>query len=250
MPTYAQLLACNPTAFTEAGQTYKRMAEGFGKVQQTFSQGMKLLSGQNWAGAARDAVIKKGTHLDGGLQASGQETNSTAQVLTPLGQALQTAQASLRTAIATAHGVGLIVTPDGNVFNPNPVYNQAGNAMLGPVRGMIAAAVAAGTAADTAAAGKIATLAAGKLIGTFGSQAGRGGQVVQQIASIATGQTKVDTPGSAAVIAARVAGAPDFGTMAPVVRDSIDEVIKPSGTIGGDSIQAWVRRHTRDQDDK
>jgi hypothetical protein len=246
MPTYAQLLACNPHAFTEAGQTYQRMAQGFGKVQQTFSQGMKVLSGEVWTGAARDAVLKKGTHLDGGLQASGQETNATGQALIAFGVALQTARASLRTAVATAHGVGLIVTPDGNVFNPNPVYNHAGNAMLGPVRGMIAAAVTAGTTADTAAAGKIATLAAGKLIATFGSQAGKGGQVVQQIAAIATGQTKVDTPGSAAVIAARAAGAPDLGTMGPVVRDTIDEVIKPSGTIGGDSIQAWVRRHTQE----
>jgi hypothetical protein len=247
VPTYAQLLACDPHAFTEAGQTYQRMAQGFGKVQQTFSQGMKVLSGEVWTGAARDAVLKKATHLDGGLQASGQETNSTGQALIALGQALQAAQASLRSAIATAHGVGLIVTPDGNVFNPNPVYNHAGNAMLGPVRAMIAAAVAAGTAADTAAAGKIATLAVGKLIATFGSQAGRGGAAVQQIAAVATGQTTVDSPGSAAVVAARAAGLPDFGTLGTVARDAIDKVVKPTGTIGGDSIQAWTERHRGQQ---
>ena len=70
--------------------------------------------------------------------------------------------------MATAHGVGLVVTPSGDVPNPNPVYNQAGNAMLGPVRAMIAAAVAGGTAADAAAAGRIGALAAGKLVTTFG----------------------------------------------------------------------------------
>jgi hypothetical protein len=247
MPTYAQLMACNPQAFTEAGQTYQRMAQSFGKVQQVFSAGMKVLSSDAWVGAARDAAMKTGTHLDGGLTASGQETNSTGQVLVTLGQALTAAQASLRSAVATAHGVGLIVTPDGNVVNPNPVYNHAGNAMLGPVRAMIAAGVAAGTAADSAAAGKIATLAAGKLVATFGSKGGRGGAVVQQIAAVATGQSTVDTPGSAAITAARAAGLPDFGTMGTVVRDAIDKVVGPTGTIGVDSIQAWTERHRGEQ---
>jgi hypothetical protein len=246
MPTYAQLMACNPHAFTEAGQTYQRMAYGFGRAQQAFSAGMKVLSGSVWTGAGRDAVLKRATHLDGGLTASGDESHSTGQVLITLGQALATAQASLRAAVATAHGVGLIVTPDGTVFNPNPVYNQAGNAMLGPVRAMIAAAVTAGTAADAAATGRIATLAGGKLIATFGSQGGRGAAVVQQIAAVATGQSTVDSPGSAATIAARAAGLPEFGSMEPVVRTAIDKVVNPKGTIGGDSIEAWTERHRSD----
>lgn len=243
MPTYAQLQACNPQAFTEAGQTYQKMAQGFAKVQHAFSTATNVMSG-NWAGAARDMVLKKAGHLFGGLRSSTEESGSTGQVLIALGAALATAQASLRAAVATAHGVGLVVTPDGSVFNPNPVYNHAGNAMLGPVRAMIAAAVAAATAADSSAAAKIGVLAGGKLISTFGASGGTGATAVEQVAAVASGQSRIDGPGSAAVIAARVAGAPDFGSMGPVVRDTIDEVIKPTGTIGGNSIQAWVRRHS------
>ena len=73
----------------------------------------------------------RGRHLDGGLTASGQEADSTAQVLVTLGQALATAQTSLRAAVATARGVGLIVPPTGDVLNPAPVHNQAGNACWG-----------------------------------------------------------------------------------------------------------------------
>ena len=34
MPSYAQLTACDPHAFIEAGQTYQRMASGFGVVPE------------------------------------------------------------------------------------------------------------------------------------------------------------------------------------------------------------------------
>ena len=245
MPSYAQLSACNPHAFVEAGQTYQRMAQGFGRVRTAFQQGMAVLDA-NWQGAAKDVMTGRGQHLDGGLTASGQEADSTGQVLVTLGQALTTAQTSLKAAVATAHGVGLIVTPSGDVFNPNPVYNQAGNAMLGPVRAMIGAAVAAAPAADAAAAGKIGVLAGGKLIATFGSQGGKAATVVQQIAAVATGQTPVDSPSTAATIAARVAGQADFGHLGPVERAVIDQVTAPDGIIGSEGLAAWTARRKKE----
>ena len=245
MPSYAQLSACDPHAFVEAGRTYQRMAQGFGRVRAAFQQGMAVLDA-NWQGAAKELMTSRGEHLDGGLTASGQEADSTGQVLVTLGQALATAQTSLRAAVATAHGVGLIVTPTGDVFNPDPVYNQPGNAMLGPVRATIAAAVAAATAADAAAAGKIAVLAGGKLIATFGSQGGRAATVVQQIASVATGQTPVDGPGTAATIAARVAAQADFGHLGPVERAVIDQVTAPDGIIGSEGLAAWTARRKKE----
>jgi hypothetical protein len=244
MPSYAQLSACDPHAFIEAGQTYQRMAQGFARVRAAFRQGMAVLDA-NWAGAAKDITSGRGVHLDGGLGAGGQEADSTGQALVTLGQALSTAQTSLRAAVATAHGVGLIVTPSGDVFNPNPVYNQAGNAMLGPVRAMIAAAVAAATAADAAAAGKIAVLAGGKLIATFGSQGGRTAMIVQEVAGVATGQTKVDSPGTAATLAARVADQADFGHLGPVERAVIDQVTAPQGIIGSEGLAAWTARQNK-----
>ncbi len=245
MPSYAQLVACDPQAFVSAGQTYQRMAQGFGRVRAAFASGMAVLEG-NWTGAARDAVLGRGRHLDGGLTASGQEADRTGQVLVTLGKALAAAQTSLRAAKATAMGVGLVVTPTGAVFNPNPVHNQPGNAMLGPVRGMIAAAVAAGTAADTAAAGKIAMLAGGKLISTFGSGSGGTATVVQQVASIATGQSPVDGPRTAEVIAARLAGQPGFGSLGAVDRREIDEVLGPTGVIGAAGLADWLARRDSD----
>jgi hypothetical protein len=241
MPSYAQLTACNPQAFIEAGQTYQRMAQGFARVRAAFGKGMAVLDA-NWQGAAKDIVTGRGLHLDGGLVAGGQEADSTGQVLLTLGHALVTARTSLRAAVATAHGVGLIVTPTGDVFNPNPVYNQPGNAMLGPVRAMIAAAVAAATAVDAAAAGKIGALAAGKLIATFGSDGGKAAAIVQEIAPIATGETKVDGPGTAATIAARVASRADFGHLGPVEREVIDRVTAPTGIIGSEGLAEWTRR--------
>jgi hypothetical protein len=176
--------------------------------------------------------------------ASGQEADQTGQVLVSLGHALATAQASLRTAVATAHGVGLVVTPSGDVINPNPVYNQAGNAMLGPVRAMIAAAVAGGTAADAAAAGRIGALAAGKLVTTFGPGGGQPAAVLQAVADVATGQSPVDGPRTAAVIAARVAARPELGTLGPVDRRKIDEVLGPAGVIGAAGLADWLARRT------
>lgn len=245
MPSYAQLSACDPHAFVEAGQTYQRMAQGFGRVRAAFQQGMAVLDA-NWQGAAKELVTGRGRHLDGRLTAGGQEADSTGQVLLTLGYALTAAQTSLRAAVATAHGVGLIVTPSGDVVNPNPVYNQPGNAMLGPVRAMIAAAVAAATAADAAAAGKIAVLAGGKLIATFGSQGGRAATVVQQIASVASGQTPVDGPGTAATIAARVAAQADFGHLGPVERAVINQVTAPDGIIGSEGLAAWTARRKKE----
>ena len=248
MPSYAQLTACNPAAFVEAGQTYQRMAQGFARVRGVFQQGMAVLDG-NWQGAAKQLMSARGTHLDGGLVASGQEADSTGQVLMTLGKALATAQTSLRAAVTTAHGVGLIVTPDGSVFNPNPVHNQPGNAMIAPVRAMIAAAVAAATAADAAAAGKIGMLAAGKLITTFGSQGGQAATVVQEIAAVATGQTKVDSPATAVTLAARVAARADFGHLGEVERAVIDRVTAPTGIIGSEGLAAWTARRKQDTGD-
>lgn len=245
MPSYAQLVACNPQAFVDAGTTYQRMAQGFGRVRAAFQQGMAVLDA-NWVGAAKDLMTGRGRHLDGGLVASGQESDQTGQVLITLGQALATAQASLRAAVATAHGVGLIVTPSGDVFNPNPVYNQAGNAMLGPVRAMIAAAVAAGTAADATAAGRIGVLAGGKLVSTFGSGGGQSATVLPAVAEIATGQSPVDGPRTAAAIAARVAARPGFGRLGPVDRREIDEVLGPVGVIGAAGLAEWTARRRAD----
>lgn len=241
MPTYAQLAACNPQAFVEAGTTYQRMAQGFGRVQQVFSRGIQVLDA-DWAGAAKDLAMRRGRHLDGGLVAGGQEANQTGQVLVTLGRALTAAQGSLRAAVATAHGVGLIVTPTGDVINPNPVYNQPGNAMLGPVRAMIAAAVAAGTAADTAAAGKIGVLAAGKLVTAFGSQGGSTAAVVQQVAAVATAPSTSDAGSAARTIARRLASTPDFGRLGSVDRGDIDRVVAPTGVIGADGLAAWTAR--------
>lgn len=241
MPSYAQLVACDPQAFVSAGQAYQRMAQGFGRVRAAFQQGMAVLDA-NWVGVAKDTVLGRSRHLDGGLAAGGQEADQTGQTLVTLGQALAAAQASLRTAVATAHGVGLVVTPSGDVFNPNPVHNQPGNAMLGPVRAMIAAAVAAGTAADSAAAGRIGVLAAGKLVSTFGSGGSGSAAVVQQVAAVATGQSPVDGPRTAAVIAARVAGQADFGALGPVDRRAIDEVVGPVGVIGAAGLADWLAR--------
>lgn len=245
MPTYAQLQACNPQAFVEAGQTYQRMSQGFAKVRAAFGQGMAVLDG-NWQGAAKELMSARGKHLDGGLTASSQEADQTGQVLMTLGKALAAAQVSLKTAVATATGVGLIVTPDGSVVNPNPVFNHAGNAMLGPVKAMITAAVAAGTAADSAAAGKIGMLAAGKLIATFGSQGGQAATVVQEVAAIATGTQQPGGRSTAETIAARVAARADFGSLGPVERAVIDQVIAPTGIIGSEGLAAWTARRRQE----
>lgn len=245
MPSYAQLRACDPQSFVEAGRTYQRMAQGFARVRAAFQQAMAVLDA-NWQGAAKQLMADRGTHLDGGLVAGGQEADSTGQVLVTLGQALTAAQASLTAAVATAHGVGLIVTPDGSVLNPNPVHNQAGNAMLGPVRAMITAAVAAGTAADAAAAGKIATLAAGKLIATFGSQGGTAAAIVQEVAAVATGRATAPDAGTAATIAARIASRADFGSLGPVERAIIDQVVAPTGIIGSEGLAAWTARRKQE----
>lgn len=77
-------------------------------------------------------------------------------------------------------------------------------------------------------------LAGGKLIATFGSQGGRAATVVQQVASVATGQTPVDSPGTAAAIAGRIASRADFGHLGPVERAGIDRVIAPDGIIGSE----------------
>ena len=42
MPSYAQLTACNPQAFMKAGQTYQRMAQGFGRVRAAFGTGLAV----------------------------------------------------------------------------------------------------------------------------------------------------------------------------------------------------------------
>jgi hypothetical protein len=258
VPSFAQLLHCQPQAFIEAGQTYQRMAQGFGTVQQAFSRAAAVLSGDVWSGLARDQAIRRALHLDGGLRAGGEETNGTGRVLVTLGQALTAAQTSLRTAIATARGVGLVVTPTGQVFNPNPVYNHAGNAMLGPTRAAIAAAVAAATAADSAAAGKIAVLAGGKLISTFSAEAGQVVGAVQQVAAVATAPDTGGGSTSAEAIAQRRATVVDLGPLGRVDRSDIDRVVGaagalgssgvlgPTGVIGAAGLAAWTARRRRE----
>ena len=127
MPSYAQLTACNPQAFIEAGQTYQRMAQGFGRVRATFGQGLAVLD-------------------------------------------------------------------------------------------------------------------AGKLIATFGSDGGKAAAIVPEIAPIATGETTVDGPGTAATIAARVASRADLGHLGPVEREVINRVTAPTGIIGSEGLAEWTRR--------
>jgi hypothetical protein len=192
MPSYAQLMACMPQTFVQAGETYRRMAEGFGRVQSIFERGMRVLDCDVWSGVAKQQANQRAGQLRGGLAAGGNEANKTGQVLVTLGHALQAAQTQLRTAVATATGAGLIVTPDGNVINPNPAFNHVGNAMIGPVRAMITAAVVQATAADTAAAGQIARLAVGELVSTFGG--GKAATVARSMPGIGTAPTTPRTP--------------------------------------------------------
>jgi hypothetical protein len=52
MPSYAQRSACDPHAFIEAGQTYQRMAQGFGRVRAAFRRGLAVLDA-NWQGCGQ-----------------------------------------------------------------------------------------------------------------------------------------------------------------------------------------------------
>jgi hypothetical protein len=57
-----------------------------------------------------------------------------------------------------------------------------------------------------------------------------------------TGESKVDGPGTAATIAARVASRADFGHLGPVEREVIDRVNAPTGIIGSEGLAEWTRR--------
>jgi hypothetical protein len=107
---------------------------------------------------------------------------------------------------------------------------------------MIAAAVVAGTAADSAAAGRIAVLAGGKLVSTFGSGGGRTAAVLQEVAAVATAQSAGAGPRAAEVIAARLARQADFGSLGPVDRREIDEILGPTGVIGAAGLSTWLAR--------
>jgi hypothetical protein len=65
---------------------------------------------------------------------------------------------------------------------------------------------------------------------------------VQQVAPIATGETNVDGPGTAATIAARIASRADIGHLGPVEREIIDRVTAPTGIIGSEGLAEWTRR--------
>ncbi len=124
MVSFQQLLSCQPQKFNEAGQTYRRMAEGFGKVESVFRQANQVISGTaDWSSIAQQAAIKRAGTLTRGLQASGQETNTAGTVLTTLGTALIGAQTALRAAVAEAMTGPLIMTPDGQTIIPPWAYS-------------------------------------------------------------------------------------------------------------------------------
>ncbi|HST63836.1 MAG TPA: hypothetical protein VLM05_01495, partial [Mycobacteriales bacterium] len=80
----------------------------------------------------------------------------------------------------------------------------------------------------------------------FGSKGGQAATVVQEIASVATGHTPVDSPSTAATIAARVAARADFGHLGPVERAVIDQVTAPDGIIGSEGLAAWTARRKKE----
>ena len=178
MVSFQQLLSCQPQKFNEAGQTYRRMAEGFGKVESVFRQANQVISGTaDWSSIAQQAAIKRAGTLTRGLQASGQETNTAGTVLTTLGTALIGAQTALRAAVAEAMTGPLIMTPDGQTIIPPWAYSWPAcveelprlQALKAAVDVQIRAALTTATAADMTAAGAIAKLAVGQLIKDFGS---------------------------------------------------------------------------------
>ena len=178
MVSFQQLMSCQPQKFTEAGQTYRRMAEGFGKVEGIFKQANQIISGTpNWSSVAQQAALNRSTTLSKGLQAGGQETNTAGTALTTLGTALTGAQTALRAAVAEAMTGPLIMTPDGQTIIPPWAYSWPAcveelprlQALKAVVDVQIKAALTTATAADMAAAGVIAKLAVGQLIKDFGS---------------------------------------------------------------------------------
>ncbi len=177
MVSFQQLMACQPQRFTEAGQTYRRMAEGFGRVEGIFRQATRVISGTTqWSGAAQRQALDRANTLGKGLQAGGQETNSAGTALTTLGTALTAAQTALRAAVAEALTGPLIMTPDGQTVIPPWAYSWPAcvaelprlQALKAVVDVQIRAALTAATTADLTAAGAIGTLAVGQLVKDFG----------------------------------------------------------------------------------
>ena len=177
MVSFSQLMQCQPQKFNEAGQTYRRMAEGFGKVEGVFQAANKILSNNtDWVGMAQKQAQNRSETLTKGLKASGQETNTAGTVLTTLGTALTAAQTALRAAVAEAMTGPLIMTPEGQTIIPPWAYSWPAcveelprlNALKAVVDVQIRAALTSATAADMTAAGAIAKLAVGQLIKDFG----------------------------------------------------------------------------------
>jgi hypothetical protein len=210
MVSFQQLMKCQPQKFNEAGQTYRRMAEGFGKVEGVFQAANKILSNStDWVGMAQKQALSRSDKLTKGLKASGQETNTAGTVLTTLGTALTAAQTTLRAAVAQAMTGPLIMTPEGQTIIPPWAYSWPAcveelprlNALKAVVDVQIRAALTTATAADMTAAGAIAKLAVGQLIKDFGSS--RAPSSVNQTDPNATMGTPavsnaVYTPGSTA----------------------------------------------------
>jgi hypothetical protein len=177
MVSFQQLTSCQPQKFSEAGQTYRRMAEGFGKVEGIFRQANQVISGTaDWSSIAQQAALKRATTLSKGLQAGGQETNTAGTVLTTLGTALTGAQTALRAAVAEAMTGPLIMTPDGQTIIPPWAYSWPAcveelprlQALKAVVDVQIKVALTTATTADMTAAGALAKLAVGQLIKDFG----------------------------------------------------------------------------------
>jgi hypothetical protein len=84
MPSYAQLTACDPQAFIEAGQTYQRMAQGFARVRAAFGKGMAVLDA-NWQGAAKDIVTVAGCTSTVGWWPAGRRPTRPARCCSPSG---------------------------------------------------------------------------------------------------------------------------------------------------------------------
>jgi hypothetical protein len=176
--SFSQLMKCQPQKFTEAGNQYKKMAAGFGKVEGVFQAANKILSNNtDWVGLAQKQALGRSETLTKGIKASGTETNTAGTVLTTLGTALMAAQTALRAAVAEAMTGPLIMTPEGQTIIPPWAYSWPAcveelprlQALKAAVDVQIRAALTSATAADMTAAGAIAKLAVGQLIKDFGS---------------------------------------------------------------------------------
>ncbi|MBI3687193.1 MAG: hypothetical protein HY241_07610 [Actinobacteria bacterium] len=199
MVAYEQLMQCRPDGFSHAGETYQKMATGFGQVMSTLQKVNQVVSAaEHWQGTAQKLAVERSGKLASGVQSTGQETAAAGKALITFGRALHAAQAQLRAAVAEARAAQLIVLPSGDTMIPGWAYTYPANISVLPamqavklvVDAQIKLALMEATAADMACAGVIGKLAAGKLIQEFGSSktarvAASGAAVVSAVEGLA-----------------------------------------------------------------